>query len=154
MKKAEFVIKIIVSALFFILGLVVICIPMSGEFSYSYDHTFEETYGGDAYTGIQNACADISRNVMRLGRIFEKAANWFFASLGIILVLISIYLLATAVGAYSKTNIAAKKKESIWQSEEKAIEMLGNYKKMLDNGMITEDEYNYQKNRLFGFIPL
>jgi hypothetical protein len=46
-------------------------------YSGSYNDTTYETYGGDAYTGIQNAVADTSWNVRVLGKVLEHDLRYF-----------------------------------------------------------------------------
>jgi hypothetical protein len=76
--------KISVSA---ILGMLVGIFSVLGGFggwftSGYYDHVIHTTYGGDAYTGIQNAAADTANNVSQLGYGLNDALNWLFVILG------------------------------------------------------------------------
>lgn len=45
------------------------------------------TYGGDAYTGIQNASANAANNIAILGSIAIKAVSIFFVIFGILIAL-------------------------------------------------------------------
>lgn len=38
----------------------------------------EHTYGGDAYTGMQNASAQSATNVYHLNNIVKDGFGWFF----------------------------------------------------------------------------
>ena len=53
----------------FCIVIAIICFANNAyEYSADYEYTRYETYGGDAYTGIQNGTADTARNVAEAGR--------------------------------------------------------------------------------------
>lgn len=53
-------------------------------------YTSYETYGGDAYTGIQNATADVADNINSLGYMLREALSWFFVFFGAVLVIVFV----------------------------------------------------------------
>jgi hypothetical protein len=90
--KAFKVVKIIVASLLIAMGIILFYIGFD-EIYYSSNYTSYETYGGDAYTGIQNAAADTARNVDNLGDLIEESTEIFFMFTGIIVVLVGVLLL-------------------------------------------------------------
>ena len=60
----------LVAILYFVIAILalifaIICFKSYSDYlpTSSWAYTFYEYYGGDAYTGIQHACADVSENV-------------------------------------------------------------------------------------------
>ena len=66
-----------------------------------------ETYGGDAYTGIQNAAAQTANNIQYLNRSLEEFATLMANWMGFLLITIGTLLLVVGV---SKTISAFQKK--------------------------------------------
>lgn len=84
-------IKIILNAigsfsglLSFIYGIVL------GSKTYPIQYTTRGTYGGDAYTGIQNAAADTSSNLIIIAKILRDGMAMLFAVIG--LAILSFFL--------------------------------------------------------------
>ena len=50
----------------------------------------EKTYGGDAYTGIQNAAAIAAKNAADVAEIVQKGFGYFFIVSGIILLGVAV----------------------------------------------------------------
>lgn len=50
----------------------------------------EKTYGGDAYTGIQNAAAIAAKNAADVAEIGQKGFGYFFIVSGIILLGVAV----------------------------------------------------------------
>ncbi len=69
--------KIIRSTVFIVMGV----ISLIGCFNIYFDgwYSSHETYGGDAYTGIQNAAADAADNIIELGRLLQNSMKFIFA---------------------------------------------------------------------------
>ena len=86
-KKLNF--KIIICIVGIILGVVTMLIGvMSDEFNYSYyGYGEKETYGGDAYTGMQNAAAQTATNVYRLYQTVQVFSKSLLIILGVFIVL-------------------------------------------------------------------
>lgn len=79
--------KIFVSILGIILGIVVIIIGLTA-FNDTYKGTVsKEEYGGDAYTGIQQACAQTATNTYHIYEIIQTFSKIFFVILGIFVIL-------------------------------------------------------------------
>ena len=57
----------------------------------------DSSYGGDAYTDIQNAAAAAARNIYKLGDVVEYAAYSFFIMVSIILITFGITGIIEAV---------------------------------------------------------
>ena len=76
--------KISVSAILgMLVGIFSILGGLGGWFTSGYyDYVSHTTYGGDAYTGIQNAAADTANNVNQLGHGLNSAFSWLFVILG------------------------------------------------------------------------
>ena len=89
--------KTIISALIIVLGIVVLIMGISGKYNYYGNYTYNESYGGDAYTGIQNAAADTSNNVKNIGYMLEEFFNLLFIFSGALIILLGSYLLVSNV---------------------------------------------------------
>lgn len=118
MKKTAFIIKTVAAGLMFALGLTVFILGLSGETGilYGYSSIYEgdyqtpsyEFYGGDAYTGIQNAAVDTARNVAqaaydlsnsvsRLQNAIAYQMENIYIWAGVILMIVGIYLVGCAL---------------------------------------------------------
>lgn len=64
----------------------VLCFVLNGEFDYGY-YVAWETYGGDAYTGIQNAAAATANQVDRLNESVATLAKCVKMGFGFILLI-------------------------------------------------------------------
>lgn len=85
----------------------IICFCHGFYFSGSY--VYHITYGGDAYTGIQNAAADTANNVKYLGSLLSNAAHFSGVCTGFLLLVVGALLLLVGilkgVDAFTKKNI-------------------------------------------------
>ncbi|MBR2645973.1 MAG: hypothetical protein IKD47_00225 [Clostridia bacterium] len=95
----------------------------------------KETYGGDAYTGIQNAVADTANNIRALSLDIEefglevlKMMNSFF---GYILLVVGLLIFAIGVRELlkNKKETCINGVQSIMQPQEKAE---NNYKNIME----------------------
>ncbi len=114
MQKTAFVLKIVAAGLLFGLGLTVFILGLSdntGTYSISiwsdYERPLHNVYGGDAYTGIQNAAADTAINVAEVGNSLERFHNSMASQMqniyiwsGVALMIVSIYLVGCALSTY------------------------------------------------------
>lgn len=120
-----------------------------------------EYYGGDAYTGIQNAAADTANNVGRLisntaelEELAQTAVALFFVILTLLFVTFGIKNLMEAktnpvpVAAENAPQPAAEEKKP--EGNEGLVEQLQKYKKLLDEGVISEADYENAKKRILG----
>lgn len=69
-----------------LVGIYSLILGIAGPISYSGAFVSKEAYGGDAYTGIQNASANTANNVDNLGDMCECTFRNAFAIAGILLV--------------------------------------------------------------------
>ena len=60
----------------------------TSEFTFHYHGTIsQKEYGGDAYTGIQNACAQTATNVYNTYELIQTISQIFLIVLGTLIVL-------------------------------------------------------------------
>ena len=78
---------IVIGALVTALAICCWCLSPNPYFTSS-RYTYYETYNGDAYTGIQNAAADISYNVLKLEETIEEIAQLSIDLLGFALIIV------------------------------------------------------------------
>lgn len=83
--------------------------------------TSYEYYGGDAYTGIQQAVADTSKNLCEIGNMLENFFNYTYVFLGISIVIVGTYMF---IKNFSKNYIddIQKSEDSIFEQEQKGCE--------------------------------
>lgn len=164
MKKKSTVIKVISSALIIALGLVVIILGKSNDYTFFCRsvYTSDQTYGGDAYTGIQNAVADVSYNVSEIGEAlqdYSENVQPIVATLGgILIMLVGTYLLGSSIAGIEKEKTvvtapdtaanAAPAAPVTNKSNEDTILMLSKYKSLLDSGALTQEEFDEKKKQL------
>lgn len=88
-KKKKLSFRIIICILGIILGIATIVIGIATDkFNYRYWGYGEvETYGGDAYTGIQNATAKTVTNVYNLYQTVQAFSKSFLIVWGILIIL-------------------------------------------------------------------
>lgn len=84
----------------------VFCRDADASLYFSTNRVYKETYGGDAYTGIQNAAADTANNIATLNSNLNAAIIFFgeimsnvFGIVGLLLLCIGI---AKAINAFKK----------------------------------------------------
>ena len=133
MKKAGYIIKIVSAALIFALGTTVMIVGLCDSYWYNGYWTSNEYYGGDAYTGIQNAAADTSRNVHYLGNLFEGFCNDTFTLGGILIMLLGIFMFGCTFASADTNGARRKKKMSIYTANMQAF----------NNGLYPADEQYY-----------
>ena len=87
MKKLN--LKIIIPVIGIIIGIITVFMGLTThEFNYSYNgFVFRETYGGDAYTGIQNACAQVTTNTYHIYELIQTFSKIFFVIVGLLTIL-------------------------------------------------------------------
>ena len=143
MKKTGFIMRIVAAGLIILFGAIIAFNGIAGNsgFYYTGQWTRSETYGGDAYTGIQNATADVSYNVAAFGvsleYFFENLSVWC----GFIVVALGVYLLACTFYTYERAPKKAKEDELV---------TIGKYKGFLDQGIITQEEFDAKKKQFLG----
>ena len=98
-------------------------------------------YGGDAYTGIQNAGAVTANNIKMLIEVMEKYFSTFFVILGIFLIIHFFRLLMTDG---EDTNTPINIQTSV---DNKQIE-LEKLNRIREKGILTEEEYEHEKEKI------
>lgn len=88
----------------------ILCFVLNGEYDYGY-YVNWEIYGGDAYTGIQNAAAATANQVDRLNENIATLANCIKIGFGFILLIGG--LLVTLYGVHELLKNKANKQEII-----------------------------------------
>jgi len=71
------------------------------------DYVYKEVYGGDAYTGIQNAAAQTASNIYYLDRNFTHAVSLFTDCMGYLFLIVGLLLLL--MGMVKTINVFKKK---------------------------------------------
>ena len=75
-------------------------------------YVYKETYGGDAYTGIQNAAAITANNIQYLDLNLQYATEFFANCMGYVLLIVGLLLLlfgtTQAINAFSKKITVAE----------------------------------------------
>ena len=67
----------------------IVCFAMSG-LKGSFEYSYNEYYGGDAYTGIQNVGVDVSRNVREVGKILIDFSTQLTTCFGFVLFVVAL----------------------------------------------------------------
>ncbi len=120
------------------IALIILGIDMM-YLSYSpYSRTYYEQFGGDFYTSMQNTGVDIYMSVDSVGSFIDSCVQGlggFFIVIG--LIDISIFTLRL-------TNVLESKKHCV----DKKIEILKEYKELLDNNIISQEEFEAKKSQL------
>ena len=98
MKRKINVWNMVFAGCIFVVG--VLCIifgAIDGNF-YGYSkYVSYEFYGGDAYTGIQNAAADTANNIGRLTDLVESVGEEFFNFFGTMLILAGVLVIIVSI---------------------------------------------------------
>ena len=101
------------SRVFIVIGIIAIILSFKCYMIDDLDYQPRSTYGGDAYTGIQNAAAMTSKNVKELASIVQFGFGSVLLVMGMTLV---------GVGMTTPTGSHPEKSESVTGSEENAAE--------------------------------
>ena len=88
----------------------ILCFVLNGEFGSCY-YVGRQVYGGDAYTGIQNAAAATANNIDALNESVETLANCIKIGFGFVLLIVG--LLVTLYGVQEVLKSKASKQEII-----------------------------------------
>ncbi len=101
------------SIVLMVIGIVAIGLSIKCYTIDEMDYESRSMYGGDAYTGIQNAAAATSKNVKELAEIVQFGFGSVLLVMGMTLV---------GVGMTTPTGSHPEKSESVTGSEENAAE--------------------------------
>ena len=95
MKEKARIIKLVCSALICLLGLVMLVQGLfDGTPKYYGSYVEDQTYGGDAYTGIQNAVGDTANNVKNAGVFLSETIEKAYLFGGLLMMAVGAYLFA------------------------------------------------------------
>lgn len=100
MKKINNIFKII--ACIFMIGLGITAISFGNECYYSGTYVEKIEYGGEAYTGIQNAAASTANNTANIGRVIEKFSYYSLHLIGIGLISFGVLFLTLHIIEFIK----------------------------------------------------
>lgn len=143
MKKTATILKFICAGLIFVVGLITFSQGQNkAAADYSGLFTSFESYGGDAYTGIQNAVAETSRNINNIGDFLSHIINDAYSWGGTLLMIFGIYIFACTLASIEPNTIENN------SLDETTIRDLTNYKSLLDAGAITQAEFEEIKKEL------
>ena len=70
----------------------ILCFVLNGEFGSCY-YVGQQVYGGDAYTGIQNAAAATASNIDALNESVETLANCIKIGFGFVLLILGLLII-------------------------------------------------------------
>ncbi len=104
--------KSIICILGIVLGIVVIIIGLTNiDFNNSYQgYVAREEYGGAAYTGIQNAAAQVTTNTYNMYQTIQTFSRVFFVISGVLIILHYALMLYDSIKFYkSKEDLKWKK---------------------------------------------
>lgn len=91
MNKTRAVLLIIVGAIAIVFGILMITNDIKFvDFPNCLSHVLEKEYGGDAYTGIQNAAAQTANNIYYLAAEIRIGLGAFFILAGMITMICAI----------------------------------------------------------------
>ena len=150
MKKTGFIIKLIASIAIIILGIIVMMMGTFNNAAYYYGvYTSYEYYGGDAYTGIQQAVADTSKNVDRLGDLICSVTNNTYLYAGLIIIALGIYMIGNTFANFELEKKETPKVEPVVNpSQDDVLSTITKFKELLDAGAITQEEFDAKKKEM------
>lgn len=121
MKKPT-LIKLVSAVLLCCLGLVIAIMGLSEAIGGTYysNYTSYEYYGGDAYTGMQQASADAANNASKLGVFASGVVSQAYIFVGLVVMLVGIYLVGCTLATAAEQNptVVEKKEEQTDNSSE------------------------------------
>ncbi len=82
----SFIIKLVINAMGVLSGVLSIIMGVVINFKDCGDYVVSNSYGGDAYTGIQNAAADTAMNILASNRILTDGFSFICVSIGLAVV--------------------------------------------------------------------
>ena len=84
------------------IGLGITAISFGNECYYSGTYVEKIEYGGEAYTGIQNAAASTANNTANIGRVIEKFSYYSLHLIGIGLISFGVLFLTLHIIEFIK----------------------------------------------------
>ena len=143
MKKTGFIIKLVAAGLIFAVGLLLMIFGLEGDTGFDYygNYVSHETYGGDAYTGIQNAIADSVSAINNIGWAWNDTIEALYMWGGILIMLAALFMVGCTLCNAEKFPAKAGNNP---------LSNIAKYKELLDSGAITQEEFDTMKARLLG----
>ena len=140
--------KIVVAVIAFGIGVCAIifgfCLTRHGGY------ILHKYYGGDAYTGIQNATADAGNNVLYLEALMQRVFRYAFIITGLGFIFYGVKTLL-----FNKDNVCqnvnmsgAIIESSETKNNETNLDRLAKLKSLFDNGAIDENEFKAEKEKI------
>lgn len=114
-----------------------------------YYYTSLEKYGGDAYTGIQNAAAETSRNVYGLGQCVESGFKFLLIVVGIIAICYFTFKLFDTIEGYKK-SVTTNQPTTTNAPQASSVDEIKKLKDLLDMNAITQEEFDTKKKQILG----
>lgn len=134
----------------FIIGILSIIVGVICLCQYGGSYETDITYGGDAYTGIQNASAQAANNLLALSWIVKLGFGSTLIISGLALIVIaSTIVIQPFESSYhtnaqsNNSNIVSNAPESTVQTPKKSalVDEIAKYNSLLESGAITQEEY-------------
>jgi len=85
-KDVSFIMRLVVNAMGVFSGIISIIMGVIISCKDCGDYVVSNSYGGDAYTGIQNAAADTAMNILASNRILTDGFSFVCVSIGLAVV--------------------------------------------------------------------
>lgn len=139
--------KKIKSVVFVIIGVVSLILSFACFGKYEGYITKDQAYGGDAYTGIQNALADVSSDIVMLNRVVKFGVGSLLLVSGLLIGSVGIFGVIETNPAPVTGNTVSTGLRS--QNENRAnSEKLNQWKNLYDQGVLTPEEYERIRREL------
>lgn len=139
--------KKIQSVVFVIIGVVSLILSFACFGKYEGYITKDKAYGGDAYTGIQNALADVSSDIVMLNRVVKFGVGSLLLVSGLLIGSVGIFGVIETNPTSATGNNAPTGFRS--QNENRAnSEKLNQWKNLYDQGVLTPEEYERIRREL------
>ncbi len=133
----------------FIIGILSIIVGVICLCQYGGSYETDITYGGDAYTGIQNASAQAANNLLALSWIVKLGFGSTLIISGLVLIVIASTIVTQPfessyrTNAQNNSNTVSNAPESTVQTpkESALVDEIAKYNSLLESGAITQEEY-------------
>ena len=147
MKTKIFVLKATCIALITMIGITMMILGFCDATGFHHNsavYVSDQSYGGDAYTGIQNGVADTANNVGDVIRNIAAGAQMVYILGGALLMVVGVYLFACLLSQYSCPKVSEN------SNEDPVLVSIEKFRNLLDNGVITQEEFDAKKKQLLG----
>ena len=138
-----------------------VCLSESYIYSYGGNYISYEYYGGDAYTGIQQAVADTGNNVNTLGNTIAYAGTKILDAIlttgAFVFMLIFFVCLYTAIRTFTSKIVEETKgvdtanvSATVADISNDEIVEIERFNDLKNRGLISEEEFEAKKKQLLG----